>query len=188
MKSAINLASRFITLSSISLIPLFSGCVTTHDYNDLEQRYKETKQELRVENSKVVYERALNNDLRKELDSVKEENNKMKSEKYNFDNVHRLSQENSNLLRYYKLLEEGREDEIGSLIEDYHSNVYILIKNGKEDEARNLLLRNIQRTSDMLKKLVDADEKYGNEDLHLYPNFKTEAYKQIEESQKVLER
>ena len=81
---------------------------------------------------------------------------------------------------------KGRENEIPDLIEDYPVKVYALIQKGDKEGAREELKRNIRRTSDMLKKLVESDKKYGNKDFHLYPSIKTEAYKQIEESDKIL--
>ena len=186
MKSSFDIVSRILAISSISLTPFLSGCVTKSDYNDLELKYRGAKQELNVKESQIVYERVLTNELKKELEELKERENKANNEKFNFDNVGRLTKENSISVMYYNMLEKGRENEIPGLIEDYPVKVYALIQKGDKEGAREELKRNIRRTSDMLKKLVESDKKYGNKDFHLYPSIKTEAYKQIEESDKIL--
>ncbi len=188
MKNVKDIVSRVITISSLSLTPLLTGCVTNSDYNGLETRYKETKQELRIKDSQVVYHKALNYELKKELDEVKGKYNKLNEEIFNYQNVDKITKENSLFLMFYNMIEEGRENQIPYLIEDNKTKIYALIVNGDKEEAKEELLRNIQRTSDMLKKLVAADDKYGDEELHLYPFIKTEAYKQIEESDKILEK
>ena len=188
MKNGKDLVSRILTIGSISLPSLLSGCVTNSDYNDLELRYKETKQELKIKDSQVVYEKALNYELKKDLDEVNDKYKKLNQEIFNYQNVERIAKENSLFLMFYNMMEEGRENEIPYLIEDKKTKIYALIQKGDKEEAKEELLRNIQINSDLLKKLVEADEKYGDEELHLYPFIKTEAYKQIEESNKILEK